>query len=105
MGVGTLGYMAPEQLTSGRVDVRTDIFAIGALAYELLTGSPAFNGESPGAIVSKIIHWTPPSVDIGDRDGAKSLAHFVDRCLQKDPDQRYQTVDAVRSAFASVAST
>ncbi len=100
MVLGTLQYMAPEQLESGHSDHRTDIFAFGAVLHEMLTGRKAFAGDSRMSLVSAIVRDTPPppsSLLSGvshDRGMSTARLRMLDRaiatCLAKDPDQRWQ---------------
>ena len=90
--VGTRGYMAPEALRGGTVDQRSDIFAFGAILYELLTGHRAFSGDSGADVVSAILSEDPPGLkDLGSTT-SPSLARIVSRCLEKRPEARFQSV-------------
>jgi Tol biopolymer transport system component len=97
--LGTSQYMAPEQLEGKEADVRSDIFAIGALLYEMLTGRRAFDGVSRASVIAAILERDPPSV-------ANVAPPVVDRvlrrCLSKDPEERWQTVRDLRSALELV---
>lgn len=85
--VGTACYMAPEQASGSRVDARSDIFAVGLLVYEMLSGRRAFEGKGLVEIAHRIVHGEPPALDGADR----VLTRFVARCLQKHPDDRFPT--------------
>ena len=97
--VGTLLYLAPEAITGAPVDHRTDLYAVGAVAYELLTGRPPFASEDPMAVISEILHTpaTPP------RSLALSIPADVERVilklLAKDPADRYATAEEVIAAL------
>ncbi len=94
MGLGTPGYMAPEQLAGEPdVDGRADIYAMGVVAYEMLAGHPPFAGRPAPKIM--IAHMTelPEPVSARRSDAPPRLAHAVMRCLEKDPSDRWQTVD------------
>jgi len=84
--VGTLQYMAPEQVTGGAVDTRTDIFAFGAVLYEMVTGVVAFDGSSRESLGMAILTAEPqrPSTPA-------ALEHVIRTCLAKDPDERWQS--------------
>ncbi|MGH9323621.1 MAG: protein kinase domain-containing protein [Vicinamibacteria bacterium] len=85
--VGTLQYMAPEQLEGKEVDPRTDIFAFGAVLYEMLAGRKAFSGESQASLMAAILDWDPPKLPVPDR-----LQEILTRCLAKSPDERWQSL-------------
>jgi eukaryotic-like serine/threonine-protein kinase len=89
--VGTLQYMAPEQLEARAVDARTDIFALGALLYEMCTGERAFPGESQATIIASILNRQPPPPSSRQPLSPPAVDHIVSRALAKDPDDRWQT--------------
>src|SRR6202049_3885655 len=89
--VGTLQYMAPEQLEGGEVDARTDIFAFGAVVYEMATGKRAFEGKSQASVISAIISSDPPPMSSLQPMTPPALDRVVKKCLAKEPDQRWQT--------------
>ena len=93
--LGTLAYMSPEQL-DGRADQRSDIFAFGAVLFEMLTGRKAFDGSTASAVIGAIVHTDPPAVSSLRPDVSRSLERVARRCLAKDPDARWQsTADLV----------
>ena len=85
---GTLPYMAPEQL-DGRTDSRSDIFALGAVLYEMLTGARAFSGSTSSTLIAQIVEHEPPPIAASVAPPA--LARVVRRCLAKDPHARWQS--------------
>src|ERR1700676_471239 len=89
--VGTLQYMAPEQLEGREVDARTDIFAFGAVVYEMTTGKRAFEGKSQASLIAKILETDPPPISSLQPMTPPALDRVVKRCLVKDPDDRWQT--------------
>jgi Tol biopolymer transport system component len=89
--LGTIQYMAPEQLEGKATDTRADIFAFGAVLYEMATGQRAFEGLSRISVMSAIMERNPPSVSSLRPMAPPALDHFVERCLAKDPEQRWQT--------------
>ena len=89
--VGTLQYMAPEQIEGQEADARTDIFAFGVLLYEMLTGRKAFEGKSHASLIGAILKDHPPPVSLIQPLSPQSLDRVVRRCLAKDPDDRWQT--------------
>ena len=89
--VGTVPYMAPEQLRGEAVDARTDLFALGILLYELAAGRRPFQGATVAAISSAILRDTPPSLSGVRADVSADLDRIISRCLEKEPRARYQT--------------
>jgi eukaryotic-like serine/threonine-protein kinase len=99
--IGTLQYMAPEQLEGKPADARTDIFAFGALLYEMATGRKAFAGKSRAALIASILTEQPPPISslCGSAESDRrlmALDHVIERCLAKNPDERWQDVRDVR---------
>src|SRR5512136_1675635 len=90
--VGTLAYMAPEQIEGGEVDARSDIFSFGIVLYELLTGHLPFHGEHEAAIVYSIVNEEPEPLPHYLPDAPSELMHILNRALEKDREERYQTI-------------
>ena len=88
--VGTVPYMAPEQLEGGPIDARTDIFAFGALLFEMATGNPAFSGSSTASHVAAILAETRPRALQSRPDLSRSADRIISVCLARDPDSRWQ---------------
>jgi serine/threonine protein kinase len=103
--LGTLQYMAPEQLEGKEADARTDIFAFGAIVYEMLTGKRAFNGGSQASLIGAIMHTEPPSMTTSQPLTPTSLERLVRTCLAKDPDARWQSAADLARELRSVALT
>ncbi len=91
MVLGTVRYMAPEQVEGGAVDARTDIFAFGAVLYEMLTGRKAFDGKTQASLIAAIMNVDPVPVSVLAPIAPHALERLVSRCLAKDPDDRWQT--------------
>src|SRR6266849_3923141 len=89
--VGTLQYMAPEQLEGKEVDARTDIFAFGAVVYEMATGKRAFEGKSQASLIAAILEREPLPMSSLQPMTPPALERTVKRCLAKEPDDRWQT--------------
>jgi len=89
--VGTVAYMSPEQAKGERVDSRSDIWSLGVVIYEMLTGQPPFKKESGAGVLYGIINENPKSVRHHSHDIPVRLGNIVDKCLEKNPAQRYQT--------------
>ena len=90
MIVGTLQYMAPEQLEGKEVDARTDIFAFGAVVYEMATGKKAFEGKSQASLIAKILEIDPPPMSSLQPMTPPALDRVVKKCLAKEPEKRWQ---------------
>jgi serine/threonine protein kinase len=90
--IGTLAYMAPEQIEGGEVDARSDIFSFGIVLYELLTGHLPFRGEHEAAMVYSIVNEEPEPLQHYVPDAPSELLHILDRALEKDREDRYQSI-------------
>ena len=95
--LGTFQYMAPEQLEGQEADARTDIFALGALLYEMATGKRAFEGASRTSLIAAIVSSQPTPISQVVPMTPPALDHVVRRCLEKDPDDRWQSAHDVAS--------
>jgi serine/threonine-protein kinase len=100
--LGTLHYMAPEQIEGRPVDARADIFAFGAVLYEMLTSRKAFDGGSAAAVMGAVLNTTP-SLEALNGLGPSALPRIVGKCLAKDPDDRWQTARDLADALRWVA--
>lgn len=94
--LGTFRFMAPEQWEGKDADARSDIFSLGAVLYELFTGKRAFEGKSRAALIAAIMHKDPPSISTVDPLSPPPLDHVVRKCLDKDPDLRWQSAGNLR---------
>ena len=103
--VGTVPYMAPEQLRGEAVDSRTDLFALGILLYELATGRRPFEGATFGLISSAILRDTPTSLSGIRADAPADLQRIVARCLEKEPGARFQTARDVGNELRRVGTS
>lgn len=90
--IGTVQYMSPEQLQGIEADARSDIFAFGAMLYEMATGKRAFEGKTQSSIVGQILAVDPPPASTVRPEVSPSLDRAIRFCLEKDPDERIQTV-------------
>jgi Tol biopolymer transport system component len=95
--LGTFQYMAPEQLEGLEADARTDIFALGALLYEIATGQRAFKGESRTSLIAAIVSAHPPAISTVAPLTPPALEHVIRKCLEKDPEDRWQSAHDVAS--------
>jgi TolB-like protein/cytochrome c-type biogenesis protein CcmH/NrfG len=103
--VGTAPYMAPEQIRGETVDARSDIFSFGVLIYELSVGKRPFTGQTSIDVSSAILRDMPPEVSTVRSDLPSDLAHIIDRCLEKNPRERFQTALDVANELRSVRRT
>jgi serine/threonine protein kinase/tetratricopeptide (TPR) repeat protein len=92
---GTLPYMAPEQLGGGQPDVRTDIYAVGVVLYEMATGQRPFRRESPAALIGDILNASPSFPRLLKPDLSPGLKTVILTCLQKRPNDRYRSATAL----------
>ncbi len=104
MVLGTIGYMSPEQVRGLQVDHRSDIFALGAVLFEMLSGVRAFRGDTAADTMSAILNDDPRDLPIADRHIPPALARIVDRCLEKSPAARFQSASDLGFALESVSS-
>ena len=103
--LGTIHYMAPEQVEGRPADTRSDIWALGAVLYEMATGQRPFDGESAASVVGAIMQGTPVPLATRQPLTPPAFEHLVERCLAKDPDERWQHAGDVRRELAWVANT
>ena len=89
--LGTLSYMAPEQLEGREVDARTDIFAFGAVVHEMVTGKKAFGGQAGANVIAAILKETPSPADHSNLQVPAELERIVTKMMAKDPNERYAT--------------
>ena len=102
---GTLHYMAPEQLRGLPADARTDIFALGVVLYQMVTGFHPFSGDSQVGVMAAILDADPPAFDalpLGQRTVPASVEYLIRTCLAKDPEDRWQSAQDVARELASI---
>jgi TolB-like protein/Flp pilus assembly protein TadD len=102
--VGTVPYMSPEQLEGRSLDPRSDIFSLGVMLYEMATGGRPFRGDSSASLVSSILKDAPPQVDALRPELPHHLGRIIRRCLEKDPERRYQSVKEVHNELTDLRS-
>jgi serine/threonine protein kinase len=89
--MGTMPYMAPEQVQGHDVDARADLFAFGAILYEMMTGTRAFAADSQAGLIAALLDQQPPPITAVMPSAPRSIERVVQRCLEKDPDDRWQS--------------
>ena len=89
--LGTLSYMSPEQVRGKPADVRSDLFAFGAVLYEMLSGKRAFTGDSAADTMTAILREDPPDLSLTNGNISPTLERIVRHCLEKNPEQRFQS--------------
>ena len=99
MALGTLQYMSPEQLGGERVDVRTDVWALGIVFYEMLAGQPPFTGRNRTAIAARIMSEPTPSLRVVRPDVPVGLESVVNQALAKVPAERFESITELRAAL------
>jgi Tol biopolymer transport system component len=103
--LGTLQYMAPEQLEGGEADARTDLFALGSILFEMLTGQRAFAGKSQATVIAAILEREPPALAALQPAISPALEHVVKRCMTKNPDERWQAAGDVALELKWIAES
>jgi WD40 repeat protein len=102
--VGTLGYLSPEQARGVEADARSDVFALGAVLYESLSGRRAFAGASAAETVAAILQADPPPLETGSGPLPVGLERIVRRCLEKEPERRFQSAHDLGLALEAVTT-
>src|SRR5438876_12072040 len=103
MMVGTARYMPPEQAMGGEVTPRSDLYSLGAMLYELVTGRPPFVGDESVAIITQHLNTPPVAPSWHVPDLPPGLETLILRLLEKDPSRRLSSAGEVRTALAGVA--
>jgi len=103
MIVGTFQYMSPEQTEGKEADARSDIFALGAVLYEMATGKRAFTGKSQASLVAAILASEPPPISMVQPMSPPALEQVIKSCLAKDPEERFQTVHDLKLQLKWIA--
>lgn len=95
MILGTIGYMSPEQVRGKPSDARSDIFAFGAILYEMISGKRAFHGETSADTMSAILGKEPPELSDTNPNFSPAMTRIVEHCMEKNPAQRFQSMHDV----------
>ncbi len=101
--VGTFQYMSPEQIEGKEADARSDIFALGAVLYEMVTGKRAFEGKTPASAMAAVLEREPTPISSLQPMTPPALERLVKICLSKDPDDRWQTAHDVKLQLKQIA--
>ena len=101
--LGTVQYMAPEQVEGKEADARSDIWALGAVLYEMVSGTRPFRGDTPASVIGAILKDHPPLISASQPLAPRTLDHLVSTCLAKEPDQRWQSAADVASMLSWIA--
>jgi len=102
--LGTFQYMAPEQLEGEEADARTDIFSFGAMLYEMATGRRAFDGKTKTSLIAAIVKEHPRPIAELQPLTPPALQHVIDKCLEKDPEDRWQNTGDLASELKWISS-
>jgi len=103
--MGTASYMAPEQVRGEPADPRTDIFAFGAVLYEMLSGKRAFRRDTPAETMTAVLKEDPPELSDPGHQVSPALDRIVRRCLEKNPEQRFQSARDLSFALSALSGT
>ena len=103
--LGTFQYMAPEQIEGKEADPRTDIFALGALLYEMATGKRAFEAKTRASLIASILDREPPPISAVQPLTPPALERVIRMCLHKDPDERWQSAHDVAAELKWIGAT
>jgi len=103
--LGTAGYMSPEQVRGEKAGAPSDIFALGCVLYEAVTGRRAFPGKSAGETMAAILKEDPPAIADSGKQAPAELERVIDRCLAKNPAQRFHSAHDLAFALRSLLST
>ena len=103
--IGTVGYLSPEQARGDPADHRSDIFSLGAVLYEMLTGRRAFKGTSPAELLSSVLRDEPEAPSLSDPRVPRALDLIVHHCLEKNADERFQSARDLAFHLDSVGGT
>ncbi|MBV8982692.1 MAG: serine/threonine protein kinase, partial [Acidimicrobiia bacterium] len=102
--LGTPAYLSPEQLTGRPADARSDVYGLGAVLYEMVTGRRPFMGDTPAEVAGNALHGRPPRPSSINPDVPASFEGILQRALARDPDARYQSAADLRKDLLALAS-
>jgi serine/threonine protein kinase len=102
--IGTIGYMAPEQVRGGATDARTDVFALGVVLYEVLAGHAAFVRATPADTLGAILTSEPPDLARISSSAGPAIEHIIRRCLEKAPEERFHSARDLSFALEAISA-
>src|SRR5205814_7240290 len=100
--LGTVRYMSPEQARGAQVDKRTDVWSLGVVLYEMVTGHAPFTGETPGEAMTSILEREPPPLTSYITQSPAELQQIISKTLRKKREERYQSAHELLEAFQSL---
>src|SRR4051812_23127162 len=103
--MGTVGYMSPEQVRGANVDTRTDIFSFGAVLYEMVSGQQAFRRDTAAETMTAILKEDPPELSEMTQPVSPGMQRIIARCLEKRPEQRFQSAKDLAFALEALTGT
>jgi serine/threonine protein kinase/Flp pilus assembly protein TadD len=101
--LGTVSYMAPEQVRGQHADSRSDVFALGCVLFEMMTGQRPFAGDTTADVMAAILHGAPPLLSESGRSRPAALDRVIGRCLEKDPTKRFPSAVDLAAALRAIA--
>src|SRR5262245_12186077 len=101
---GTVSSMAPEQVRGRAADIRSDVFALGCVLYEMVPGQRPFPGETPADVMAAILHGSPPVLSESGSSRPAALDRAIARCLEKDPDRRFSSAAELAAALKAIVA-
>ena len=103
--MGTVGYMSPEQVRGKAADQRSDIFSLGAVLYETVSGQRAFQGDSQADVLSAILKEDPPGLKVSGKPAPPALDRIIRQCIEKRPEDRFQSAHDLALALEAASGT
>src|SRR5206468_1875066 len=103
--MGTVGYMSPEQVRARPAHARADIFSLGAILYEMLSGQRPFERKSSVETMNAILKEDPPELEVTERHIPPGLARVVEHCLEKEPEQRFHSASDLAFALDALSGS
>jgi serine/threonine protein kinase/Flp pilus assembly protein TadD len=104
IAIGTVAYMSPEQARGERLDIRTDLFSLGAVLYEMATGQVAFGGTAVAVVFDTILNRDPPAINRLNPQLPDAMTHIIAKALRKDREQRYQSAAEILDDLKAIAA-